>query len=123
MKALEKQVGGSHYKTLAIQPVEFIGEMGFDYFSGNITKYLTRNKKRSEDLEKAYHYIELMPLYIRSKRLEKDIVEALLHKDFFKQFKNGRRYAQIIGYAFCGNKPKAKELLRKFINRGEYSEV
>ena len=56
------QVGGSHYKNLAIQPVEFIHANGIGYFEGNVIKYVTRWKKKNgmADLEKAKHYIELL---------------------------------------------------------------
>lgn len=124
MNALKRQVGGEHYKNLKIQPVEFILSANLDFFLGNLLKYLVRNKgNRLEDLEKAYHYIELG----RRRQLGKPLVGLFLESyrkaDFFKQFKNGHKYAQIMGYAVVGNKPKAKELLRKFINSGDYSEV
>lgn len=61
MKSLEIQHGGSHYKKLAIQPVEFIVANDWDYFAGNTLKYLTRwrDKGGTVDLRKARHYIDL----------------------------------------------------------------
>lgn len=61
MSALEKQVGGSHYK-MAIQPVEFIERNNLGFCVGNCIKYLCRykNKNGKQDLEKAKHYIELL---------------------------------------------------------------
>lgn len=60
--ALDKQVAGDHYKTLAIQPVEFIYANGIGYFEGNVIKYVTRWRQKNgiADLEKAKHYIELL---------------------------------------------------------------
>ena len=60
--ALNKQVAGDHYKTLAIQPVEFIYANGIGYFEGNVIKYVTRWRQKNgiADLEKAKHYIELL---------------------------------------------------------------
>lgn len=60
--ALEKQVGGSHYKACAIQPVEYIYANGIGYFEGNVIKYVTRWKDKGgvADLEKAKHYIDLL---------------------------------------------------------------
>jgi len=59
---LEKQVGGQHYKDMAIQPVEFIlaNELGF--CEGNIIKYTCRYKQKGgiEDLRKVIHYAELL---------------------------------------------------------------
>lgn len=59
---LNKQVGGSHYKDQAIQPVEYIHANKIGYFEGNVIKYVTRwrNKNGVADLEKAKHYIDLL---------------------------------------------------------------
>jgi len=60
--ALDKQVAGDHYKSLAIQPVEFIHANGIGYFEGNVIKYVSRWRQKNgiADLEKAKHYIELL---------------------------------------------------------------
>ena len=62
MSALDKQVGGSHYKDQPIQPVEYIHANEIGYFEGNVIKYVTRwrSKNGLADLEKAKHYIELL---------------------------------------------------------------
>jgi len=62
MSALNKQVGGSHYKVGAIQPIEYIEENNLGYHEGNVVKYITRwrDKNGIQDLEKAIHYIELL---------------------------------------------------------------
>lgn len=60
--ALATQVDGSHYKSLKIQPVEYIHANGIGYFEGNVIKYVTRWKSKGgvADLEKAKHYIDLL---------------------------------------------------------------
>ena len=60
--ALAVQVGGDHYKKLAIQPVEYIHANGIGYFEGNVLKYVSRWKEKNgiADLEKAKHYLELL---------------------------------------------------------------
>ena len=60
--ALETQIGGSHYKSKAIQPVEYIHANDIGYFEGCVIKYVTRwkNKNGIQDLEKAKHYLELL---------------------------------------------------------------
>lgn len=67
--ALDVQIGGQHYKSLKIQPVEFVAANGLDFFQGNILKYITRRKgdveKRLEDLNKAKHYIDLYMDFIK----------------------------------------------------------
>lgn len=60
--ALEVQIGGNHYKSKAIQPIEYIHANNIGYFEGNVIKYVTRWKDKNgiQDLEKAIHYLELL---------------------------------------------------------------
>ena len=60
--AWQKQEGGSHYKNLKIQPMQYALENKLDYAQANIVKYVTRHadKNGKEDLLKAIHNIELM---------------------------------------------------------------
>jgi len=62
MKATDKQVGGSHYKGMKIQPIEYIQANDLSYCEANVVKYVSRwkNKNGVEDLLKAKHYIELL---------------------------------------------------------------
>jgi hypothetical protein len=62
MNALETQVGGDHYKTKAIQPVEYIHANGLGFCEGNVIKYVTRwrDKNGVKDLEKARHYLDIL---------------------------------------------------------------
>jgi len=62
MSALKDQVGGNHYKNMAIQPVEFITINDLGYIVGNIIKYVCRYKFKNgiEDLRKARHYIDML---------------------------------------------------------------
>ncbi len=58
----DQQVGGSHYKTLKIQPVEFILANQLGFCEGSIIKYTCRYKQKGgiEDLKKVIHYAELL---------------------------------------------------------------
>ena len=60
--ALAKQVDGSHYKSFAIQPIEYIHRNGLDYLAGNVVKYVSRHKAKNgaADIRKAIHYLELI---------------------------------------------------------------
>jgi len=60
--AWNKQVGGDHYKKLAIQPMEYALQNKLDYAQANVVKYVTRHadKNGKQDLLKAIHNIELM---------------------------------------------------------------
>jgi hypothetical protein len=60
--ALEVQISGDHYKSMRIQPVEFIHANEIGYFEGNVIKYVSRWRSKGgvADLEKAKHYIDLL---------------------------------------------------------------
>ena len=59
--ALDTQVGGTHYKDCAIQPIEFIHANRLDFFQGNIIKYAVRHRHKNgaADLRKVIHYAQL----------------------------------------------------------------
>lgn len=59
--ALETQVGGSHYKDMAMQPVEFAVKAKLNFIQGSIVKYISRykNKNGKQDIEKAAHFAKL----------------------------------------------------------------
>ncbi|WCA46277.1 hypothetical protein [Caulobacter phage ERS] len=60
--ALDTQVGGSHYKQFAIQPVEFVHQNGLGFIVGSIIKYICRYKFKAgkQDLEKARHFLDML---------------------------------------------------------------
>ncbi len=60
--ALERQVGGDHYKSMAIQPIEFIAANDLGFCEGNVIKYVCRWRSKGgiKDLEKARHYLDLL---------------------------------------------------------------
>ena len=62
MSAKDEQVGGGHYKGMAIQPAEFIHKNGIGYLEGNVIKYVVRHRSKNgaEDLKKAIHYLQLL---------------------------------------------------------------
>lgn len=62
MSALDKQEGGDHYKSLKIQPIEFIVANDIPFIEGNCIKYLCRHKGKggSKDILKVIHYCELL---------------------------------------------------------------
>jgi hypothetical protein len=59
---LGRQEGGSHYKDLAIQPVEYIHANALPFIEGSVVKYITRWRAKGgiADLRKAAHFIELL---------------------------------------------------------------
>lgn len=59
--ASTRQIGGDHYKTMGVQPSEFIDKNQLGWYEGNAVKYICRHKVKGgkEDLLKAIHYLEL----------------------------------------------------------------
>ena len=62
VKALDIQIGGTHYKNLKIQPVEYIMANDIPWCEANIIKLATRwrEKNGKEDLEKIIHYAQIL---------------------------------------------------------------
>lgn len=62
MSALQDQIGGGHYKDMAIQPAEYIYKNDIGFLEGGAIKYLSRWRKKNgiQDLKKAIHMIELL---------------------------------------------------------------
>lgn len=61
-KSLKKQVGGSHYKNMNIQPMEYIVGNNLLFPEGAVVKYVSRHrfKNGKEDIEKAIQNLEII---------------------------------------------------------------
>ena len=72
-KANEVQIGGTHYKSKAIQPWDYIIANNMGYLEGNIIKYVSRYKEKGgvEDLIKAAHYLDKLIEVTRNERVSK----------------------------------------------------
>ena len=59
---LEVQVGGSHYKGMAIQPVEYAHRNNLGPCEFAVVKYVSRWREKGgvQDLDKAIHFINLL---------------------------------------------------------------
>jgi len=57
----ETQFGGDHYKSMGIEPVQFIEANGINFTLGSAIKYITRHsvKNGAVDLKKAIHFIAM----------------------------------------------------------------
>ena len=62
MSVYNKQIGGSHYKKMKIQPSKFVIENELLFPEGSVIKYICRHrfKNGKEDLIKAIHFIEMI---------------------------------------------------------------
>lgn len=96
MSALDKQVGGKHYKGFKIQPIQYITANKIPYIEGNIIKYISRwrDKGGIDDLDKVIHYVELLK-EIEVGKSERDNGSKVGIKDSLK------RRARKLGSYFC----------------------
>jgi len=62
MSAYNKQIGGTHYRKMKIQPSKFVIENKLLFPEGNVIKYISRHQYKGgkEDLEKAKHFIDMI---------------------------------------------------------------
>ena len=62
MKWKADQIGGSHYKSLKIQPLEYALQNNLVIWEHAVVKYVSRWKTKGgiEDLRKARHYIDIL---------------------------------------------------------------
>lgn len=69
VKATDTQIGGDHYKKLAIQPMRYSMENRLDALQHTVIKYVTRfrDKNGIEDLEKAKHCVDMLIEFERNK--------------------------------------------------------
>lgn len=84
-KANDRQVAGNHYrKNNIIQHWDFAAAQNFDYFQGQVTKYVTRWKDKNgvADLEKALHFLEK---YIEVEKTKIQIADAGKMTSIFKR--------------------------------------
>jgi len=60
--ALDTQVGGGHYNSMEIQPIEFIMKNKLSFCEGNIIKYICRHASKGgeADIDKVIHYCQLL---------------------------------------------------------------
>ncbi len=119
MEALKNQVGGNHYKSMKIQPIELISELKLNYFQGNIVKYISRDKdNKIEDLKKAKHYCELAIELDKKDNRFKQIVFYFTRKRKIKEIIRYRRenlFDEVIGIiCFAIYRKDYKEVIKKF---------
>lgn len=62
MSALDTQVGGDHYKSMPIQPMEYSMANNLDACQHTVIKYVTRFREKGgvQDLQKAKHVIDML---------------------------------------------------------------
>ena len=92
----KRQVGGNHYRSMVIQPSEFINRNNIPFAEGNAIKYLCRHKQKNQkqDLEKAIHYCQMA--IDRDYPEEKDFLEEAEKekKELEESYKESKRQAE-----------------------------
>ena len=53
---LNRQVDGTHYKNMKIQPAHFINENSLPFAEGNAIKYICRHKKKGKKKDIPYRH-------------------------------------------------------------------
>lgn len=118
MKAMDKQVAGSHYKDLKIQPVQIAYQIGATPLWLKAAKYLTREKEdKREDAEKALHCIELEDEMLEL-RCSKYIAEMVAFdhpeiKAFAQQFDDWEFINDILQKMYFGFYPQAIQIMEE----------
>ena len=61
-KVYNKQISGTHYMSLKIQPAEFINKNKLLFAEGSAIKYICRHSMKGgvDDINKAIHYLEMI---------------------------------------------------------------
>lgn len=96
MKKRNKQIGGSHYESLAIEPIELFVKYNVNWFQGEVIKYCSRflNKNGKQDLLKAIQVCDLaddLGLNIRP------LYPIELDMDFLNKYISQFEYKEILG--------------------------
>lgn len=99
LTALDIQIGGDWYKTLAIQPHEFAMANHYDSCAANVVKYVTRHRAKNgrQDIEKALHYVALRQHLTSGASLVEQMVIYLRGETFWGRWRksNGHTIAMV----------------------------
>jgi Protein of unknwon function (DUF3310) len=77
-----KQICGTHYSKLAIQPTEYIIANNLGWFEGNIVKYITRWKDKGgeQDLDKVIDYVQTLKSKLKRSEALIDAGDCHFHR-------------------------------------------
>lgn len=106
MKKRNKQVGGSHYESLAIEPIELFVKFNLNWFQGEAIKYCSRflNKNGKQDLLKAIQVCDLADsLGLSSKPLFPIELDLHFLNLYTSQFEYKEVLNDIINYLLVDN--------------------
>ena len=77
---LDQQVGGDHYRRMAIQPMEYILANGLGFVEGSVVKYVSRwqHKGGLQDLKKARQNLDFLIDLVERQEAKKAKAESAL---------------------------------------------
>ncbi|AXF52972.1 MAG: protein of unknown function DUF3310 [Caudoviricetes sp.] len=81
MSALDTQIGGDHYKSMPIQPMEYSMANKLDACQHTAIKYITRFREKGgiQDLEKAKHVIDMLIEFEQKAAKQEDMLTLPVH--------------------------------------------
>ena len=99
MKRKNKQVGGSHYESLKIEPIELFIKYNVNWFQGEAIKYCSRflNKNGKQDLLKAIQVCDLADSLGLSIRPLLPLFNIDLDRDFLNKYISQFEYSEVLG--------------------------
>lgn len=105
MAANDRQEGGAHYRT-AIQHWDYVLANGLGYLEGQITKYVTRWRKKNgiEDLKKASHFLDKL-IEVAQAEAESDLISIPAGDRMVR----ASRVREWMGFVFEGAKDGTNE--------------
>ena len=123
MNALNTQIGGSHYKDLAMQPIELIARIRCSFIQGCIIKYIARYKHKNgaQDIKKALHYA-LLAKQLGDKRRCKDSELSVGIAEFSRKNNLSKEQTDIITRACHDRYDIAADLCNKLLAK-EYPQA
>lgn len=95
--ALERQIGGSHYKKYKIQPAEYMHANDIPFLEGEAISYITRwrDKNGIPDVRKAIHILEILIQLEEAKN--KNAKEPMPAAEYSKAILGGAQYLNFPG--------------------------
>lgn len=114
MSANETQVAGSHYRATVQHWDYVLLALGGRYLEGNITKYVTRHRKKNglQDLEKAAHYLTKLIEEVQAGRIKRPVLQFM--DDYVHRFsvENGLNTPEDFVIKRCANWVNVDDLHR-----------
>nr|DAU10989.1 MAG TPA: nucelotide kinase [Caudoviricetes sp.] len=110
----KRQVGGSHYSRLKIEPIDLMVKLKFNWFQGEILKYVSRfrYKNGKEDLRKAFSVCTLA--------IDRGLNQATLFSDDLIDSNKEYMEKYIDQFKFVYLKELIKEIIEALVKNDYY---